>query len=151
MAQPVEPLPHREAVLQEKAAHLIDNRGPLPYQAVAHTMQRLEIELFVRFRRYAPRRGPLHGFSNRQRIPEVILVSLPEGLSIDRRHLPHVVAEGEQLTGHIVRSHACLYPNQAWRHIRKPRHNSGARYLLAQWGGAGGGGGRGRYSDHESA
>jgi hypothetical protein len=30
----------------------------------------------------------------------------------------------------IVRSHACLYPDRG--HIRKPRHNSGARYLLAQ-------------------
>src|SRR6476469_8653029 len=85
-----------------------------------HTMQRLEIELFVRFRRYAPRRGTLYGFCNRQRIPKIILVSLPEGLGIDRRHLPHVVAEGEQLTGHIVRSHACLYPDQAWQHIREP-------------------------------
>jgi hypothetical protein len=111
MAQPVEPLPHREAVLQKKAADLINDRGPLPYQAVSHTMQRLEIELFVRFRRYAPRRWTLHGFSNRMRISKVILVSLPERLGVDRRHLPHVVTEGEQLTGHIVRSHACLYPN----------------------------------------
>jgi hypothetical protein len=66
------------------------------------------------------------------RISKVILVALPERLGIDRRHLPHVMAEDEQLTGHIVRSHACLYPDQAWRHIRKPRHNSGTRYLLAQ-------------------
>jgi hypothetical protein len=95
-------------------------------------MQRLQIELLVRFRRYAPRRGTLHGFSNCMRISKVILVSLPERLGVDRRHLPHVVAEGEQLTGHIVRPHACLYPDQAWRHIRKPRHNSGACYLLAQ-------------------
>src|SRR4029077_16532419 len=102
MAHPVEPWPHRDAVLQEKAADLIDDRGPLPHQAVAHTMQRLEIELFVCFRRYAPRRGTLHGFSDRMRIPKVILVSLPERLGVDRRHLPHVVAEAEQLTGHIV-------------------------------------------------
>src|ERR1700758_1048971 len=111
MAQPVEPLPHRDAVLQEKAANLIDDRGPLPHQAVAHAMQRLEIELLVRFRWYAPRRGTLHGFSNRLRISKVILVSLSERLGVDRRHLPHVVTEGEQLTVHIVRPHACLYPN----------------------------------------
>ena len=98
MAQPVEPLPHRDAVLQEKAADLIDDRCPLPYQAVAHTMQRLRIELLVRFRRYVPRRGTLYGFSNRMRISKIILVSLPERLGVGRRHLPHVVAEGEQLT-----------------------------------------------------
>jgi len=68
MAQPAEPLPHRDAVLQEKAADLIDDRGPLLHQAVVHAMQGLEMELLVRFRRYAPRRGTLHGFSNRMRI-----------------------------------------------------------------------------------
>jgi hypothetical protein len=131
MAQPVEPLLYRDAVLQEKAADLIDDRGPLSHQAIAHTMQRLAIELLVRFRRDAPRRGTLHGFRNRMRISKVIFVSLPERLGVDRPHLPHVVAEGEQLTGHIVRSHACLYPDQAWRHIREPRYNFGARHLLA--------------------
>jgi hypothetical protein len=82
--------------------------------------------------RYAPRRGASHGFSDRMRISKIILVGLPERLGVDRRHLPHVVVEGEQIAGHIVRSHACLYPDQAWRHIRQPRHNFGARYLLAQ-------------------
>ena len=98
MAQPVEPLPHRDAVLQEKAADLIDDRGSLPYQAVAHAMQRLQIELLVRLRWYAPRCRTLHGFGNRMRISKIILVSLPEWLGVDRWHLPHVVAEGEQRT-----------------------------------------------------
>jgi len=48
------------AVLQEKATDLIDDRGPLPHQAVAHTVQRLEIELLVRFRRHTPRRRTFH-------------------------------------------------------------------------------------------
>jgi hypothetical protein len=74
----------------------------------------------------------LHGFRNRLRISKVIFVGLPERLGVCRRHLPHVVAEGEQFTGHIVRSHAYLHPDQAWRHIRKSRHNFGARHLLAQ-------------------
>ena len=77
-------------MLQEKAADLIDDRGSLPYQAVTHTMQRLEIELFVCFRRHTPCRGTLHGFSNRMRISKVILVSLPERLGIERWHLPHI-------------------------------------------------------------
>src|SRR6516225_250167 len=95
-------------------------------------MQRLEVELLVRLCRYAARRRTLHGFSNRMRISKVVLVALPERLGIDRRHLPHVMPKREQLTSHIVRSRACLYPDQTWRHIRKPRRNSGARYLLAQ-------------------
>jgi hypothetical protein len=94
-----EPLPHRDAVLQEKAADLIDDRGPLSHQAIAHAMQRLEIALFVRFRWYAPHPGTLHGFSDRMRISKVILVGLPERLGIDRRHLSHVVVEGKQFAG----------------------------------------------------
>ena len=76
--------PYRDAVLQEKAADLIDDRGSLRHQAGAHTMQRLQIELFVRLWRDAPRLRTLHGFSNRMRIS----VALPERLGVDRRHLP---------------------------------------------------------------
>jgi hypothetical protein len=49
VAQLVEPLPHRDAVIQEKAADLIDDRGPLSHQAIAHAMQRLQIELLIGF------------------------------------------------------------------------------------------------------
>ncbi len=95
MAQPMQALAHGDAVLQKKAANLIDDRGPLSNQAVAHAMQRLKIELLVRLRRDTSRRWPLHGFSDRVRIAEVILVALPERLGLDRRHLPHVVTERE--------------------------------------------------------
>ena len=95
-------------------------------------MQCLQIELLVRFRRHAACCGALHGFSNRMRISKVILVGLPERFGVGRRHLPHVVVEGEQIAGHIVCSHACLYPDQARRHIRQPRHNFGSSHLLAQ-------------------
>src|SRR5262245_37215928 len=132
MPQPMETLAHGDAVLQEKAADLIDDRGPLANQAVAHAMQRLKIELLVRLCRDAPSRGTLHGFSDRMRIAEVVLVGLPKGLGIDWRHLPDIVADGEQFPGHIVRSHAGLDPDQAWRHIRKPGHNSVACHLLPQ-------------------
>lgn len=66
------------------------------------------------------------------RVPEVILVGLPKGLGISRRHLPHIMTNGEKLPGHIVRSHARLYADQARRHIRKSGDNSVARHLLAQ-------------------
>src|SRR5215831_12317361 len=132
MAQPIEALAHRNAMLQQKAADLIDDRSALANEPVAHAMQCLEIELLVRLWRDAARRWALYSFSDRMRIAKVILVCLPERLGIHRRHLPHIVAEGEELAGHIVRSHSCLYTNQACRHIRKPRHNSIACYLLPQ-------------------
>src|SRR5262245_37294582 len=86
MPHPMETLAHGDAVLQEKAADLIDDRGPLANQAVAHAMQRLKIELLVRLCRDAPSRGTLHGFSDRMRIAEVVLVGLPEGLARCRRY-----------------------------------------------------------------
>jgi hypothetical protein len=95
MAQPMDALAHGNAVLQEKAADLIDCRGSLPNQPVAHAMQRLKIELFVCLCRHTPRRWTLHRFCDRKCIAEVILVRLPEGLGIDRWDLPNVMADGE--------------------------------------------------------
>jgi hypothetical protein len=74
---------------------LTDDRGPLANQAVADAMQCLKIKLLIGLCRDAPCRRTLHGFSDRMRIAEVILVGLPKGLGIDRRHLPHVVTDGE--------------------------------------------------------
>ena len=82
-------------MLQEKAADLIDDRGPLPNQAVAHAMQCLKVQLLVRLCRDKPRRWTLHGFSDRMRIAEVILMGLREGLCIHRRHLPYIMADRE--------------------------------------------------------
>ena len=49
-----------------------------------------------------------------------------------QRHLPHVVAECNQLARHIVRRHAGLDTNQARRNIRKPGPNPAAAKLLTQ-------------------
>jgi hypothetical protein len=132
MAQPMKALAHGNAMLQKEAADLIDDRSPLPNQSIAHAVQRLKIELFIGFCRYTQRRWTLYGFSDRQRITKVVLVVLPEWFGINRWHLPYVVADGEQLAGHIVRSHPRLYSDQAGRHIPKPSHNAIARHLLAQ-------------------
>src|SRR6185295_9993577 len=125
-------LAHGNAMLQEEAADLIDYRGPVPNQSVAHAMQRLKIELFVGLYRHTQRRWTLHGFSDCERISKVILLVLSEGLGVDRWNLPYIMANGEEITAHIVCSHACLNPDKAARHIRKPGHNSIACHLLAQ-------------------
>jgi hypothetical protein len=53
----------------------------MPYQAVAHAMQCLQIELLIGFRWYAPRSGALHGLSDRMRISKIVLVGPPQGLA----------------------------------------------------------------------
>ena len=117
------------AVLQEETADLIDHRGSLPNQPVSHAMQSLKIELRVRLCWHTSCRCKLHCFCDRKCIAEVILVGLPEGLGIDRWDLPNIVANGDEFTGHIMRSHAYLYTD---RYVRKPSHNPVASYLLPQ-------------------
>jgi hypothetical protein len=42
------------------------------------------------------------------------------------------MADGGELAADIMRSHACLYPDQARRYVYKPSHNPIARNPLAQ-------------------
>ena len=82
MAQEAEALAHGNAVLQKKAADLIDHSCPLADEARSYPMQRLQIELIVGLYRNAACRWPLHSFRDRVGIPEVVLVALPERLGI---------------------------------------------------------------------
>ncbi len=122
----------RNAVLQKKAADLIDHSGPAADQAKSHAVKGLQIQLIAGLYRNAACRWPLHSFRDRVRIPEVILVTLTERFGISRWHLLYVMTECNQLTTHIMRRHAGLDTNQALRHIRKPLCNPTARDLFAQ-------------------
>src|SRR4030081_2693505 len=80
---------------------MIDDAGALADQSLAHTVQRLQVELIRGLRRHELHRRPLHRFGNRLRIPEVVLLSLRIGAYILRRHQPGVVAELLQLTAEM--------------------------------------------------
>ena len=62
-------------------------------QARSHAVQGLQIQLIVGLYRNATCRWPLHGFRDRVRIPEIVLVTLTERLGINRWHLLHVMTE----------------------------------------------------------
>jgi hypothetical protein len=119
-------------VLQKKAADLIDHSGPLADQARSHAVQGLQIQLIVGLYRNATCRWPLHGFRDRVRVSEIVLVTLPERPGIDRWHLLDVMTERDQFSSYAMRRHASLDTDQALRHIRKPCCNPAARELLAQ-------------------
>src|SRR5260370_4222786 len=61
-------------------------------------MQRLQIQLAVGLNRNTARRRALYSFCDRVRIPEVVLVTLPERFGIGWRHLFDLVTERDQLT-----------------------------------------------------
>ena len=86
-------LSHRNAVLQKKAAKLIDHGRPITDQARTHPMQRLQVQLIVSLYWNATYRRALHSFRHRVGISKVVLVALPERFGISRRYLFDLVTE----------------------------------------------------------
>src|SRR5437899_706500 len=65
-------------------------------------MQRLQIQLAVGLNRNTARRRVLYSFCHRVRIPEVVLVTVPEWFGIGWRHLFDLVTERDQLTRDVT-------------------------------------------------
>ncbi len=86
-------------------------------------MQRLQVELIRGLRRHELHRRPLHRFSDRFSVTEVILLALGIGPHILRRHQPSVVAKRLKSTTEMMRPDAGLHANQTGRHIGKPGLN----------------------------
>ena len=91
--QEMQPLPHRDAALQQECADLIDDAGALADQSLTHPMQRLQIELVGGLGRDKLHRRTLHRFSDRFRIALVILFALGIRAYVLRRHQPGIVAK----------------------------------------------------------
>src|SRR5215831_16967253 len=86
LTEEAHPLAYRDAMLQKKAADLIDHSCPLANQARSYAVQRLQIQLIVGLHRDAACRRPLHGFRDRVGVSEIVLVALTERPGISRRH-----------------------------------------------------------------
>jgi hypothetical protein len=112
-AQKAQPLAHRYSALQQEGANLIGDAGALADQPLPHPVQRLQVELLDRFGRDKLHRGALHGFRNRFRVAEVVLLSLRIGPHVLRRHQPSVVAKGLEPATEVMRANAGLHADQA--------------------------------------
>src|ERR1700746_3052174 len=95
-------LAHSNAMLQEKAAKLIDHCCPIADQPRTHPMQCLQVKLVVSLYRNAACRRALYSLRNGVGVPEGILVSRPKRLGKNRRYLFDLVTERDQFTGHVV-------------------------------------------------
>ena len=93
MAKEAKPLTYRNAMLEEKAADLIDHCRSLADQARSHPMQCLQIKLIFGLHWNAACGRPLNSFRDRVGISEVVLVALPERFGISGRYLLYVMAE----------------------------------------------------------
>ena len=87
------PLTYRNAMLQEKAADLIDHGRSLADQARSHPVQCLQIKLIVGLHWNAAGGRPLNSLGDRVGISEVVLVALPERFGIGWGYLPYVMTE----------------------------------------------------------
>lgn len=99
-------------------------------------MQRLQVELVGRLRRYKLHGWALHRLGDRLRITKVVLLPLRIGPHILRRHQPGIMTKRLELATEVMRTNAGFHANQARRHVGQPRLNLAARPLLAQHDGA---------------
>jgi hypothetical protein len=113
-------LPHRDAALQQESADLIDDAGALADQSLAHTMERLQVELAGGLGCDELHGRTLHRLGDCFRIANVVLLSLRVRPNLLRRHQPSVVSKHLQLATEMMRPNAGLHADQAWRHIGEP-------------------------------
>jgi hypothetical protein len=73
-----------------------------------------------------------HGFSDRFRVAEVVLLPFRIRSHIPGRHQPRIVAVRLELPAQVMRPNARLHADEAGRRIREPSLDLAARKLLAQ-------------------
>jgi hypothetical protein len=132
VAQPVQPLPDGDAMLEKETANLIDDCSAFPYEPGADPMQRLQIELLICLYRNTARCGALNGFGDGKSVTEIVLVRWPERLCIERWHLPHVVTEAAEIACQVMGAHSRLDADQAGSNVRKPGNSVTAGGFLPQ-------------------
>ena len=125
-------MPHRDAALQQKGADLIDDAGALADHSLAHTVQRLQVELVGGLRCDELHGRTLYRLGDGFRIAKVVLLSLRVRPNILRRHQPSVVSKHLQLTTEMMRPNAGLHADQARRQIGEPGFDLATRPLLPQ-------------------
>ena len=125
-------MPHRDAALQQEGADLIDDAGALADQSLAHTVQRLQVELVGGLDCDELHGRALDSLGDGFRIAEVVLLSLRIGAHVLRRHQSGVVAKHLELATEMMRADAGLHPDQARRQVGEPRFHLAARPLLPQ-------------------
>jgi hypothetical protein len=104
----------------------------LANQPFAYAMQRLEIELVDSFDGDKLHGGSQHGFSDRFRVAEVVLLPFRIRSDIPGRHQPRVVAVRLELPAQVVRSNARLHAEEARPHIGEAVFDLAARQLPPQ-------------------
>jgi len=130
VAQVGRPFGERDAALQQESADLVDKRRPVMHQAVAHAMQRLQVELVIGLDRHETHVLARHRLRDRLGIEEVVLVRLEERFYELRGNEAHVVALVAQRGTDEVCARTGLNADQRPRKVRRVNQQLLARELL---------------------
>jgi hypothetical protein len=106
---------HRDAVLQAEGAHLANHVRSLGDEAIAHAMQRLQVDLIGAPDLDKAHRRTRDGLGDRLRVDDVVLVRLHVGLDEPGRDDPHRVTEGHDLACQPLRARARLHAHDGRR------------------------------------
>jgi hypothetical protein len=87
------PLPHRDSALQHEGADLIDDARALTDKPLAHSVQRLQVELVGRLGGDELHGWALHRLGDRFRIAIVVLLTFGIRAHILCRHQPRVMTK----------------------------------------------------------
>jgi hypothetical protein len=100
------------STLQQEGTDLVDDAGTLAYQALAHTMQRLQVQLIGRFGSDELHGWSLDSFSNCFSIAEIVLLAFALRFDVLAWHEPCVVAKRMQPAAEVMGSDAGLHADQ---------------------------------------
>ena len=95
-------------------AYLVHQRRPVANQPIAHAVQRLHVELLLRFHGDKAHGGPARGFRDGFGIPVVVLLCLDVGPHVFGRHEADLVSLGGQSPADVVGATAGLMATTAW-------------------------------------
>ena len=93
----------------------VDRLGALAHQKVARAEQHPLCLLLFPLHRHEAHGRPLGRLADRLRVRRVVLLTLHEGLDIDRRDQPDLVAELADLAAPVMRARARLHRHHAVR------------------------------------
>jgi hypothetical protein len=129
-------LPDRYAALEQKGADLIDDARALLDQALAHAMQRLQVELLDGLRGDELHRRALHRLGDRLRVAKVVLPPLGIGPHVLGGHQASIVPQRLEAAAEMMRPDTGLHADEAWRHGGEAGFHLAARPFLPQHDGA---------------
>ena len=113
MPQGAWPLAHRDAVLEQEGANLVDYGGALANEPAADAMECLKIELLVALEGYKAHSRALHRLGDCLSIAIVILVTFAIRPHVVGRHQPGVMAKRLKFATEMMRPGAGLHADEA--------------------------------------